>query len=184
MKFIKKFRWINKKILILYFRSWSKITTFHWVRLAGFSRLTSCLQTRPIRIGISTRSMGRSASPGRRTGWSSGWLYGLDTASWLYRIQVIKFFYLTLLKYSVGYLNTCIEIHFVYLICIWGTFKFKYLYLSNICLDKKHSIWTDFQIYIFQIYFFSIFIIPFYVWLSIDSIPQKKIALLLQNSTT
>lgn len=73
-------------------RGWSEITTFHWVRMAGFSRLKSRLQTRPIRARISARSMGRSASFGGRTGRSSGRLYGLDTASRLYRIQVFTLF--------------------------------------------------------------------------------------------
>lgn len=89
-----------KRLYVMFcFRGWSEIATFHWVRLAGFSRLKSRLQTRSIRTGISTRSMGRSASSGGRAGRSSGRLYGLDTTSWLYRIQVFKFY--ILLKPSI-----------------------------------------------------------------------------------
>lgn len=73
-------------------RSWSEIAAFHWIGLAGFSRLKSRLQTRAIGAGISARSLGWGTSIGGRTRRSSRRFYGFDTSSRLYRVQVLALF--------------------------------------------------------------------------------------------
>ena len=43
----------------------------------------------------------------------------------------------------VIYLDICIEIHFVYLTCIWNIFKFEYLYIEK----HRKCTWIDFWIH-------------------------------------